>query len=105
MGIDYKSLYDRTDLKNRIRSKPVTDAEGLDRAYDSSGSIIASGEVGYIAGTKAVSSIMIGYRITNTSGFHLSPVIKFTWNKQKDINKLKHFYPSIQKLKPSLDIA
>ena len=52
MGVDYKSLYDRTDLKNRIRSKPVTAAEGLDRAYDSSGSIIASGEVGYIAGTK-----------------------------------------------------
>ncbi len=52
MGIEYKPLYDRTDLKNRIRSKPVTDAEGLDRAYDSSGSIIASGEVGYIAGTK-----------------------------------------------------
>ncbi len=52
MGIGYKSLFDRTDIENRIRSKPITDAEGLDRAYDSSGSIFASGEVGYIAGTK-----------------------------------------------------
>ena len=30
---------------------------------------------------------MIGYRITNTLGFRLSLVIKFTWNKQTDRHK------------------
>ena len=52
MGVDYKSLYDRTDLKNHIRSKPISDADGLDKAYKSPNSTFTVGDTLYIAGTK-----------------------------------------------------
>ena len=52
MGVEYKSLYDRTDLKNRIRSKPISDADGLDKAYKSPNSTFTVGDTLYIAGTK-----------------------------------------------------
>jgi len=52
MRIEYKSVYDRTDLKNRIRSKPLTDAEGLGEAYKSQDSTYVNGNTLYMAGTK-----------------------------------------------------